>query len=486
MTLKQKKFSVQELTGRLNSLIASLNVLFTEVNNGDKVYMDIFRLSFIKSYDSCLRAALNELIDFESSPYSKKRLYSVIDRQADSIDLVNQLLRESGGGKIPHLLEAAAFDALIGRQAVKINRDGSLKAGDDGEFMLQHADRLCNDTALLKDYFSFLETEADMEGLPRLHPEALKLFSGKSAIKLDDGKVTESTLKSLRVGAAAADPFHCARVFRYSDEKFIPARLDNIRAAGKFYGYEGPRRIFNEHFKDFAEGRSNVPLLISSLPGLGKTHYAIAYTLAHENLTLVLPEPEDIEKPLERLLTRLEARHDHRFVIFFDDIDPANTNWYYFRTNIGGSLQLPENVCLIAASNHYFPPNIVSRGRMVTFPRFDELRCMDMIEDFLKELGMRHCPKNLVYVVAEDYCEQYGQKKFGELSPRTLIRYLDGFKKDLKKRRRMLEISRGEMVPKPDPQLFYEFNVKLMRSIYGEGAIDALREERLKNELGTI
>jgi hypothetical protein len=48
----------------------------------------------------------------------------------------------------------------------------------------------------------------------------------------------------------------------------------------------------------------------------------------------------------------------------------------------------------------------------------------------------------------------------------------------------MLELSRQEMIVRPDAQLFYEFNIKQLRQLYGESFIDELREEKLR-ELGS-
>ena len=35
----------------------------------------------------------------------------------------------------------------------------------------------------------------------------------------------------------------------------------------------------------------------------------------------------------------------------------------------------------------------------------------------------------------------------------------------------------SDVVPQPDPQVFYEENVKLMRSIHGEEALDQFRQD---------
>ncbi len=191
-----------------------------------------------------------------------------------------------------------------------------------------------------------------------------------------------------------------------------------------------------------------------------------------------------MEKTLQPLIEKLASRKDRRFVIFFDDVDPVKINWYYFRTNIGGSFSLPDNVSVVVASYFEFPANILSRGRAVKFPLFDEIRCLEMIEEFLKSRGLKHRNHNLELVIAADYIEDFGQRKFEELSPRTLIRYLQVYQDDMKKRKKMLNMTRMEVFSKPDPQIFYQFNAKLMRSLYGEEVLDALREENIKQQLG--
>lgn len=76
-------------------------------------------------------------------------------------------------------------------------------------------------------------------------------------------------------------------------------------------------------------------------------------------------------------------------------------------------------------------------------------------------------------------CGAFGQKEFDELSPRTLARYLELYLDDSAKRRRMLELSRGEVITRPDSQVFYEMNMKLLRALYGEEAIDEVRKKEL-------
>ena len=106
-----------------------------------------------------------------------------------------------------------------------------------------------------------------------------------------------------------------------------------------------------------------------------------------------------------------------------------------------------------------------------------------MVEDFLRDFGLKNAQENLATVIGAGYIEDFGQKKFTELSPRTLMRYLDKFRRDSQLRRKMMEQSKQEMIVRPDSQLFYEFNIKLLRLLYGESYIDAMREEKLR-ELG--
>ena len=105
---------------------------------------------------------------------------------------------------------------------------------------------------------------------------------------------------------------------------------------------------------------------------------------------------------------------------------------------------------------------------------------MEMVEDFLSGFGVKRTAKNLISIISADYTEEFSQKKFTELSPRSLIRYLSGYEHDQIKRKTMVELSFGPMITRPDAELFYEFNIELMRSLYGEEYIQKLLKERLK------
>ena len=73
------------------------------------------------------------------------------------------------------------------------------------------------------------------------------------------------------------------------------------------------------------------------------------------------------------------------------------------------------------------------------------------------------------------------KKKFSELSPRTLIRYLKSYQDNRQKRRDAVQLACGQVIPRPDSQLFYEFNIKLMRKLYGKEYIEEMLQERLRS-----
>ena len=479
----QMNDKITSLKDKLVAAESSIKFLFTELKDGQNGFLNIFRRNFIKNYLFALDSILFDLDILADKPESGRRYYESLSLDADSVDSLNQLFIDCKGKSLMECLEEAVFDSLTLHE-VMTNLDD---ATDDVRFFLQHGIQLCESVCAVKDYIDLLKEAAGKSSqLPRLRPGIFSILEGESILKLPEGQIPDQTRDLLKQKALKADPFSGGNAFRYLDGKFVAAELSNIRRADEFFGFNWVRDVFNEHFADFAEKKSNHPLLVCSLPGLGKTHFTISYTMKYENLCLILPEPEDLEKTLQGLIEKLANRKDRRFIIFFDDIEPAKVDWYYFRTNVGGSFSLPENVSVVIASNFEFPASILSRGRAVKFPMFDEIRCLEMIEEFLRSRGLKHRNPNLELVIAADYLEDFGQRKFEELSPRTLMRYLELYQGDMRRRKRMLEMTRMDVFSKPDPQIFYEFNIKLMRSLYGEEVIDALRDENLKQQLGTF
>ena len=415
-------------------------------------------------------------IENDSEGATSANLYEPADGASDPIDALNLLAAVCTGSTFSRQLDKMLFERLAVLSPRKSHPRASA-SDPDAAFFYDHAVRLAG---LLKDLIpAYCKLLADRSGaapdgaVSRLRPSALKLDALQSVfLRMKQGAVALEIAKM-----STDDPFAHGRIFRHLNGAFIPLTLPSIRSAEDFYGYQSVRRMFQEHFKAFSEGRSNLPLLISSLPGLGKTQMSIAYSLSFPDITLIIPQPGDIAAGLEPLIAKLAVWPEHKFMLFFDDIDAAKTDWFYFRTNIGGTFSLPENITLTIASNQRFPANISSRGRGCEFPMFDEIRCQEMILDFLSAKGLRDPSKNLVAVIASDYVSEFGQKQFEELSPRTLVRYLDHYLSDPAKRRTLMDEANSDVVPQPDPQVFYEENVKLMRSIHGEAALDQFRQD---------
>ena len=381
-------------------------------------------------------------------------------------DYANHLYRRFGDGSLESRLSAQLFDVFIANRILPAELEKEERS-PNCRFLLEAARDLWIGIS------AAVARAAAARG--RIFPAALDFLAALPVLK---GR-KEFQLRQLAAMILAADRFRQARMFRYFRGEFREVVFDSVKPVGRFFGFPSVRLQFKDHFHKFALGESNLPLLVYSLPGYGKTSMVLSYAYAEPELVIILPDPVTLERGWDELIAPLAARPDHRFVLFFDDIDPRETDWFSFRTNVGGALSLPQNIMPVLSANYEFPANILSRGRRISFPVFDELRCCEMVEDFLATFGVRHHHRNLISQIAADYTEEFGQKKFTELSPRSLIRYLSAYEHDQNKRRTIIELASGPMVTRPDAQLFYEFNIDLMRSLYGEEYIKRLLKQRL-------
>ena len=66
-------------------------------------------------------------------------------------------------------------------------------------------------------------------------------------------------------------------MFRYFRGEFREVVFDSVKPVGRFFGFPSVRLQFKDHFHKFALGESNLPLLVYSLPGYGKTSSGSAY-----------------------------------------------------------------------------------------------------------------------------------------------------------------------------------------------------------------
>lgn len=429
--------------------------------------IDIFNVLFARpGINGKLLLPESCLFQYLAGFLSSLNLTSPNSNNARCCDYLNALEKEIGISNFKSVLYSEIFESFVAHRVLPSNLV-DYQNNPTATFLLEKTIKLLN--ILANSIEQLPKTEQDC-----LLPNAKKLFD--EFPKEDNPEIISALVQELLLH----DRFAGGKVFRYIGKKFIPTKPDSAKDLEHFYGFHSVRAIIRDHFEDFAIGKTNLPLLIYSLPGYGKTSLTVSHAIADNKAVLILPEPEALEEDWLELVSPLIARPDHNFVIFFDDIDPRSINWYNFRTHVGGAFSLPNNIMPVLSSNYEFPASILSRGRRVSFPVFDELRCSEMIEDFLISYGLKSAPRNLVSLIGADYCEEFGQKKFTELSPRTLMRYLAYYEGNQNKRRTMVELSMGELITKPDAELFYEFNINLMRTLYGDEYIDKLREAELR------
>lgn len=439
--------------------------------------------SFIRALGNVLirmRAALRENSGGEN-PLSRVPFPS---GDGDVVDALNALTAETGAEPFARLLEHILLETLS--QILPSCSPKVLEKPESDElFFLDHARNLAASfETLIPDFTAFLRTQTEqaktansIPGPARLRPSA-ELLKGKAALL---SRLSSQALlfECVKRKTKDSDMFSSGRVFLYRHGVFSPVELKSVRPVSAFYGFRAARQMFLEHFGAFAAGKSNLPLLITSLPGLGKTQMTLAHSLHYPEITLILASPDDLSGGLGPLIDTLSSFPARKFMVFFDDIDAPSTNFYEFRTRVGGAFSLPENITITIASNQQFPANISSRGRGFIFPIFDEIRCQEMIEDFLISRGVRQPSGELISVIAADYVEEFGQKLFEELSPRTLVRYLEIYRASPEKRKKMLDSSKQDVITRPDPQVFYDENLKLMRSIYGDSILGDFQKKAL-------
>jgi len=453
---KQSKLIIA-LKSKLKQVEASFNTLFQHPVDGDLKLKEFDHSAPFALYIKLINAIFSELTIIEEGALDFNIKNEKFSNKPDSIDYLNFLIQMLNGTSLSDELISGILEIMTAGRLFDVDHKIDIEEDQLLHFQVQHAAVLTSvGVDSIIDYMQIIDAFKG-DGVTRIRPDLDDFLIINKFFELKISK-KKNLITKLRTKAQEIDKFNISRVFRYSDDEFFPVELASIRAVDKFYGYRDTQNIFMNFFSTFSKEGENFPLLISSLPGLGKTHFTISHSLAFENLTLVLPEPASLSTPLEHLIRKLSLRKNRKFVIFFDDVDTRRINWFFFRTHIGGSFVLPNNIAIVIASNYKFPANISSRGRGVVFPIFDEIECQKMVEDFLLAMGMKHPPSSLISVIAADYVEEFGQKKFEELSPRTLVRYLDRYQNDSPKRLKMLNLSREELIAKPDSQSFFDAN----------------------------
>jgi hypothetical protein len=454
---------IASLKALANDSLASFNVLFEHISGQGLKIKELGNSELLSLFFKILISISSELDLLHKNPQTASRRSCVSGIEPDSIDYINSLMALCRKQNFNDILIAAIIETTtLDQSLVNEKKDEEII-----KFKLAHGDRLVKSgIKLVVDYRAIISSrDTSGSSLTRLTPFIREKLS---LSEIFDSKTDLHTvpIAELQERFQKMDPFLSGdRVFRFSEGRFFPAKIGPVRPIEKFYGFPSAKEFFRKYLAAFSEKGENFPLLITSLPGLGKTHFTISYSLYFQNLTLILCEPYELEKPLVDLIAILGKRSNRRFVLFFDDVDTRKIDWYYFRTNIGGSCVLPENITVIIASNYECPANILSRGKGFAFPFFDEITCQEMVHDFLMAMGMKAPSKELVSIIASDYVEEFGQHIFEELSPRTLVRYLERYLSDSVKRKKVLDQSRQDVITAPDAMCFYEANQKVIQRL---------------------
>ncbi len=457
---------VNQLEKQIFSVRQILDNFINPLINNEKIYSKQL-LNYINDYRGLLKA-INDCL-FEDNQKNEILIFEYLNKITDN----NRF----------YPLEKVLFElVLLFLNRQKLINNGNSDNKDELKYYLNSGYVLNNNNIIEL----FLEHCNHNENLQRylkfINPIIKDITLENKLFLIDENTDLTEKIAELNKYLIKHDQFSESQSFSYCKGDFTAVSLSDVRDINDFYGYTETRRKFNEYFKNFRNKIDNSPLLICSFPGLGKTQLTVASTLQYSDMTLILADIDTLENNLERLIGQLSNYPQRKFVVFFDDIEPEKIDWYYFRTHVGGYFKLPENITIIIASNYKFPINIQSRGRYITFPEFDSFIAKEMVVDDLKSLGMRKPSEDLVNVITADYLDNFGQQVFQELSPRSLVRYLQRFNKDIKMRAKMLEFANNKVIPLPDEELFHRFNINMLRNLYGEEAVVEWRNKYLGDD----
>lgn len=453
--------------------IASANVLFEQPSSEETKTHALIHRELLDAFVRCLRSIRAELDLLSTDPATARRYREVVADSPDSIDYANHLMGASGRRSFAGVLRQCVWDVIRERLHASGTDD---EAASDSRLLhaLEHACRLFEvGLSVPADYLALLHdlnAPTAPNALPRLDPTGLGAFEGDAnAVRMDAKGLTTKMLGAIREQIKSQDIFAGGRTFRPVHDEILPGQVADARSLDNFYGYKTEQAILDEHFKGFAEGETVQPLLMSGMPGVGKTHLSIAHALSLPGAILINAEQEFIAAPLERLFDRLGGHPYRRFVLLFDDVEPEHINWSTFRNHIDGYLPHTDNVGVVITTNGEFPAQIRSRCRVFEFRPMSPEVCMEFISDYLEVYKWMSQPyPDLVSTVAADYASMFSRNLLNDLTPRSLVRYLEMLEGDKEKIRKLIRESLGEVVRIPTEDPFLESNRQIKERLARE------------------
>ncbi len=462
----------------LQPVLASANVLFQQPAEGGALTHVSVHPQFMENYLCCLVAMRSELRSIEDDGSAARHYWEVVSETPDATDYLNALIAYAGARPVSEMLSECLWDVI--RQRLPEGEDDNAAASDPQlAHVLHHALRFARQgVEALRLYVECLRevaTAMPRDAIPRpgaallgsLEEDAGYLATMETG--LEPGLVT-----GLRERIKSRDAFSASRTFRPVHNEIRPGALGDIRSLKNFYGYVAEQEFFLKHFGGFVQGDSVAPLLLTSLPGMGKTHLTIATALSFPEVTLINAGSESLEGPLEPLIATLGAHHYRRFVLFFDDVDPEPINWSTFRNQVEGYLPYADNVAMVIATNGEFSTRVTSRCACFAFRPMSSEVCQEFISDYLDEYRWMSQPyPNLVSTVAADFASMYKRGVLSDLTPRSLIRYFEMLEGDKEKIKGLIRESLGEIVRVPMEEAFYTSNKQIRDRLENE------RRERL-------
>ena len=90
---------IKALKDTVTAAESSIKLLFTKLDNGRTEFVNIFRRNFIQNYIIVLNKVLIDLNNFSDDRESAKRIFTVLNPEADSVDALNQLFVDCQGKK---------------------------------------------------------------------------------------------------------------------------------------------------------------------------------------------------------------------------------------------------------------------------------------------------------------------------------------------------------------------------------------------------